>query len=469
MRFWQADAVVELLFVCALLALAALARRVVPGLGKLSIPDAMVAGLVGLLLGPSALDLLPIDTDHLEVVVYHGLALVFIALCLRSPMKTKAKGRESALRGLTFAIPVNAVAQGFIGLLLVYIWSLSAGPVHPGYGFMLPLAFSQGPGQALSIGTAWEASGMEHGGQVGLAMAAVGFVWSVVVGVPLVHLGRKMGWTTDPSTYAPKGPEADERLTAASLAGPGALDPLTRHVAFIGVIYLLTFGTLSAITSRLGNPETAAMVWGFHFLVAMVFALGARRLIVALQPEGRPPNLHDATLSRIGGLVVDITTCGAIAAVRPDVLGLAIAPILVISTIGGLATFFWVLWYCRRSFVEVPFEYALVIFGSATGTLPTGLALLRVQDPDLRTPASGTYVLGSAAALPLAIPLLLFVLPMPIAGFPESFPDALLLTLGVLVVYLGALFAGWTFLGPLKWTRPLWHPWPARQTPAAKE
>ena len=52
---------------------------------------------------------------------------------------------------------------------------------------------------------------------------------------------------------------------------------------------------------------------------------------------------------------------------------------------------------------------ALVLFGAATGTLATGLALVRLEDPELEGPVATGAVLGAAASMPLSIPLLLLL------------------------------------------------------------
>ena len=102
-----------------------------------------------------------------------------------------------------------------------------------------------------------------------------------------------------------------------------------------------------------------------------------------------------------------------------------------------------------------------MLFGSSTGTVPTGLALLRTVDPELRSPAPRTTVLGASMALILAAPLLLVVIKMPIAGWPESYPSAVYTTLGVLLAYQVAILVGWRWLAPLRLGKQPWALWPA--------
>src|SRR5690606_26380524 len=135
-----------------LIALASALRRSLPPLRKLGIPDALVAGALGLILGPSVLGVLHFDPDHLESLVYHGLALIFITVSLQSAPKA---GRAGTAKSIAFSIPVTIAMQAAFGLLLVLAWNFFSAPaaagdgLHPGVGLMLPLGFSQGPGVAL--------------------------------------------------------------------------------------------------------------------------------------------------------------------------------------------------------------------------------------------------------------------------------------------------------------------------------
>ena len=208
MRFWELPAVPTVLILAVLLLGASALRRSVPFLRKLGIPDSMVAGFAGLVLGSSALELLPLDVETLELIVYHGLAVIFIAVGLQEPVKTKGGG---GARSVAFALPVFAALQGLVGISLALALS-----VHPGFGSLLPLGFQQGPGQALSLGEAWEPTGLVDGGQVGLIIAAAGFAWAVFIGVPLVAIGRRLGWTSPP----PTGEEEGDDLERAALAEP---------------------------------------------------------------------------------------------------------------------------------------------------------------------------------------------------------------------------------------------------------
>lgn len=457
MRFWDSPAISTVLIVAALLLAASLLRTSIPPLRRLGIPDSMVAGFAGLVLGTWAtglltadgsevhplIGLLALDVGTLELIVYQGLAVIFIAVGLQEPVKTKG---GSGARSVAFALPMFAAIQGIVGLSIAAALAL-----HPGFGSLLPLGFQQGPGQALSLGEAWEPTGLVDGGQVGLIIAAAGFAWAVFVGVPLVAIGRKMGWTSkthgDTST--------DQAAEPHATSEPGGLEPLTQQAAIVAMVLLATWGVVSFASGVL--PEKMGpMAYGFHFIVGLGLAMLTRTVLKKLGKQQAV--LNDRLLGRIGGSAVDAVTCCALAAVQVSVLADNLLPIALITGVGGLVTVAGLLWLAKRAWRDAPFEHAMVVFGALTGTLPTGLALLRMVDPDLRGPAASSAVVGSAAAAPLIAPLVIAVLPMPIGAWPET--GGTFIAIGICAAYVVVLAVAWRFFGGLRFLRPLPSLWP---------
>jgi ESS family glutamate:Na+ symporter len=477
MEFWIGGYVQDLLIIISLIAVAAGLRRAIPPLQTLGMPDALIAGLLGVVFGPAVLDLLPFSAAHLEVVVYHALALVFIAVGLQAPPPGK---RSGTARSIAFAIPAIATLQAMVGLGCVLVWNaVQGGPeLHTGFGVMLPLGFNQGPGPAMTFGAAWEdKAGMSDGAQIGLIMAALGYVWCCVVGVGFVAWGRHRGWdrsTGVGETAAVMGSmpalaaelaEADtdtsQPRAPARRAKHGGLEPLTAQLVAIALVYLATWMFLELVTPVL-PAQHQPTVWGFHFLIATGFAL-ALRPVAARLPGGNP--LDNDLLARTSSTIVDVATCAALAAVSVSVLGQYLAPVLLISTVGGLATLLACVWMARRAFPTRPFEHGVVAYGSLTGTATTGLALLRMLDPQLVGPAARNYVLAVPLSALLALPLLI-VIQIPVGKFPADYPGAALMVLGMLFAYAVILVLAWRFLAPLRFGKTPWKLWPTDEPPA---
>ena len=444
MAFWTVPGVAEIVLVCILLLVARILRAVVSRGGAAPFPDSLLAGVLGLVVGPSLLGWVPFDPEGLEPIVYHGLAITFICFGLQPAQASDGASRGASVRGLTFALPITNFLQGILGLLFVLGWSAAMDPLHPGFGWLVTLGFAQGPGQALSIGHAFEDAGLANGGQLGLAAAGLGFAWAVVVGVPLIALGRRWGLLSKPV----------ER--SAVTTGGLPVGDLTLHVATIGTVYAATWLALTAMTSPL-PPESpfAGTLWGFHFIVGLGLALAVRVGLGAVQ---RVPSLEPQALSRIAGLAVDITTTGALCALQLDRLADGWLPLLVLTGVGGAFTLWFSLWHASRLHRKAPFEHAVVFFGTMTGTLPAGLALLRTLDPELQSPAARNQVVATALALPLGAPLMV-VIPWPVVGWPETFPSATWQTIGAVAAWTALLWGLWMTVGGFRIGRRWLAPW----------
>lgn len=428
MHFWPPP-ILSLLSLLAAVGLFAALWRLVPALSASGLPSAVPAGLTLLALGPTGAGLLDFDPTTYELLVYHGLAVVFIAYTLLPDEGVRTT--DTVITAL--AVPAITVLQGMVGLLLVLLVSAAGPAVHPGYGQALPMAFSQGPGQAIAMGTSWEALGMKDGGQIALTMAALGYVWCFAVGLPLLSVARR--WMPAPAASTPP-PTA-----------PASTDGLAAQLGLVALIYLFAWFAADALHDLATHhqPKVAALVWGFHFLLALLAALLTRAGLGLL---GARDLLDPTELRRIGGATVDVITAAAFAALQLTVVWEHAALIGLITTVGGLVTALACAALARWAYREDPVGHGLAMFGTLTGTLPTGLALLRAHDPSLRSPAAQGMVLGTAGAMVPGVPVLLLLVPMPIVGWPESFPAAVWQTLGLEAAY----FAGLLVLG-LLWLR----------------
>jgi glutamate:Na+ symporter, ESS family len=443
-----------------LLAIAALLRRSVPAWGRLAVPDGITAGALALVCGPDLLAIAPLDRSALEPGVYHGFALVFIAIGLQTPLRSDPaaghRARGSA-RSLSFAFIALAVLQSLVTFGVLATWAGTTGTQHhPGLGFMVTLGFAQGPGQALSFGSAWERAGMADGAQLGLAFAAIGFAWCCALGVPLVAIARRRGWI-DPLP-PPTVSHVPHEHVNVDVPTTSAMEPLTVQLVVIACVYATTFGVLLLLSRALPQDGSmGATMWGFHFLFGSAIAIVLRRSSDRMRV---PLPLDDGLLGRIAVVAVDFTTAAALGAIELHTLGRYIVPILVLSTIGGVLTLWIALWLARRAFPEAPFSHALLLYGTCTGTIPTGLALLRMVDPELRGPVARSTVIAATTSVPLGMPLFLGVIPLAVAQWSIGWWPAVLVPLGALLIYTVVLAVLWRRIAWLRWLRPLRSLWP---------
>ena len=84
-------------------------------------------------------------------------------------------------------------------------------------------------------------------------------------------------------------------------------------------------------------------------------------------------------------------------------------PLVVVGIVGGVITTVTCLWMTSRLFDGDQFGRAILMYGNMTGTLSTGLALLRVIDPEFKTPVATDYMFSNGITFALAIPMLLLI------------------------------------------------------------
>ena len=400
------------------LLIATLIRARVRFFQRFLIPNSLTAGFILLIFYNYGARHLGISAEYLGDLIYHLLSLSFIAMGLRN---TPGRGAGKRVFSTGLMIMASFSFQALLGIGLTFLFiALFIPGMSPSFGLFIPLGFEMGPGQAYSIGIGWEQMGFAGAGTIGLTFAALGFLWACFGGVFLINLGIHKGWL---------GPKYRDMLSAARVRSgvygqaertpvgsrltteTEAIDTLSFNLGTVLIVYLLTFLLLKALTYLLSfagteGRELAVNLWGISFIFAALLALGTKQLFRALKVDHV---LDTGSLTRIAGSSVDILVAAAIGAISIVIVVRYLFPILVMALLAGLLTVGYVFWFSSRLFDEHRFQRAMVIYGGSTGTMPTGLALLRILDPEFETPAAVDYMYGSGVAFVLVIPYILAI------------------------------------------------------------
>ena len=114
-------------------------------------------------------------------------------------------------------------------------------------------------------------------------------------------------------------------------------------------------------------------------------------------------------LSRLSGLAFDLMIAAGIASINISDLSGNWLPFLLMAVLGGVVTFLYLRWACKKLYPGYEYEGFLSMYGMLTGTISSGVLLLREIDPDFKTPASNNLILGSSFGIAFGFPLLLLV------------------------------------------------------------
>ncbi len=425
---------IDLGIVSLALLTATLIRALVPFFQKYLIPNSVTAGFLLLPFYNFLAPLAGLNTEGLGNLVFHLLNLSFISMSLR---KTPRKASGKSVFSMAIAILSQYSIQSLLGIGITFLFIATIIPdLFPGFGLLITLGFALGPGQAFAIGKGWEEYGFIGGGTVGLTFAALGFLLACFAGILIINRARKKNWI-DNTDNEIKNNERSHTEDSGTEAGFGAIDPMAYNLAVVLGIYLITFLFLKLLTFLLSfagsmGADLATNLWGITFIFASMIAVAAKRLFSALRIDF---SIDNRRLNRIAGTSVDIMVAASIGAISLVIIGRYWLPIMVMGILGGAVTAVSLLWLSSRLFRDHVFYRTILIFGALTGTLPTGLALLRVIDPEFETPAASDYMYAVGIVFFFAIPFI-FSMNFPAYGYSSGNPIYYWITVCVYISYL---------------------------------
>jgi ESS family glutamate:Na+ symporter len=180
---------------------------------------------------------------------------------------------------------------------------------------------------------------------------------------------------------------------ATGTLSPDVLDPFTWHLAI--VLLAVTAGWLMLAGLRALHPALG----GFPlFPLAMI---GGMLIQVAAERTGLHEYFDRATFQRITGVALDLLVVAAVAALPLDLFLQSVVPFALLM-LAGIA---WVVgsfvWLAPRMLGAHWFEQGIVVFGTQSGVAAVGLMLLRIVDPETRTPAAQAFAARSMVTSPL--------------------------------------------------------------------
>lgn len=400
------------------------------------LPTAVLGGF--LLLFAKLVGLVKLDSAFFEFITYHCIAIGFIAMSLRVPEKKSTKQDKVGLK--SGAIIVGSyMIQVITGLAISLGLAYTIKPdMFKAAGVLLAMGYGQGPGQANNIGASYESMGFAGGRAFGLAIAAAGYISACVVGVAYMSWLSKKGKLKRAEYEEVSGSvTVDMFQDENEIPIAESLDRFSVQVAFVLVVYGATFlltrgvtGLLDTYVPALGNMLNS-MLWGFNFMIGSGLAIGFRSILKGLRAT-RIVNRqyqNNYLLSRISGVAFDIMIVAGIGSIEVEDLSGLWLPFALMSVAGAVVTLIHLKYVCKKVYGDYYYEGLLSMYGMMTGTISSGVLLLRELDPQLKTPAANNLVIGSSFAILLAAPLLVLV-----SLAPKS-AEMTFMVLAIVIVY----------------------------------
>lgn len=401
-------------------------RAKIPFLQNMLVPSSVIAGILGIIF----MNTMPgmgidvgTDAEMFTSIVNHLFTVSFISISLTSTPKEKGNTAKNTVKG--------AVGLGLVWCLLYaltpvagYIVILLIGKsvdMHEIYGMLVQFAFCQGPGQSAAYGAIFEQYGWTNAAMVAITFSAVGFIAAFLIGIPLAKLGIKKGLAKHCGKIDEvilkgylKKEEQKEQMVKDTTCNSN-IETLAFHFALIGVCYILAVGIskiLALIPGFVGTSMSSMMFMNGMFAAYIVKWLMKKLKIDFL--------LENVLQSKITGWTADYLVVCAFMAVSVSIIGQWLVPIIVVSIIIVAVTFFVCICFGPRFGGENDFERTLGLYGTCTGTVPSGVALVRIVDPGFHTSVS--VELGACNIVMMAsTPVYIIILGLA-SGSMESLP-----------------------------------------------
>ncbi len=437
------NSIVQIVIISSTLLIANCLRRKVKAIRGMMLPTAVLGGFILLIV--KLLGIVKIDSAFFEFITYHCIAIGFIAMSLRVPEKVAGDKKDRV------GLKSGAIIVGSYMIQVIFGLAISIGLAYTikpdmfkAAGVLLAMGYGQGPGQANNIGASYESMGFAGGRAFGLAIAAAGYISACVVGVAyMTWLSRKGKLERKEYEEVSGSVTIDTFQDENEIPIAESLDRFSVQVAFVLVVYGATFlltkgitGLLDTYIPALGNMLNS-MLWGFNFMIGSGLAIAFRSILKALRASKivNRQYQNNYLLSRISGVAFDIMIIAGIGSIEIEDLSGLWLPFILMSIAGAVVTLFHLQYVCKKVYKGYYYEGMLSMYGMMTGTISSGVLLLRELDPQLKTPAANNLVIGSSFAILLAAPLLVLV---------SLAPKSTMMTfmvLGIVVVYYFVLLA----------------------------
>lgn len=388
----------SLVVLAVILVIARFIKRGSGILQKFFIPSSLVAGTIGLLLGPQIFETIPAAvTDEWAKFPKYLINVVFAGLFLGKVIPDRRKIWKLAGPMIAFG---NTLAWGqyVLGALLTMFVLVPLFNASPLSAALIEVSFEGGHGTAAGLAPTFEQLGWAEGSDIALTIATISIICAILIGVFLVN------WHSRHSGNSKvKAASLDRRQKQMIRSGYNLLrlgeklstNPkaiiinLFAFAISIGIGWLLWQGLIISEEFLL---DGVTHIRFFKYLPMFPLAMiGGLILQMMLRKIGKQTLIQRRTAEIICAIALDILIASAIATISLSVLGDKLPIILVLSVAGVAWIVFGFLVLAPIMFRTYWFEKGLTNMGQSMGMTATGLLLQRLVDPSNKSKARESF------------------------------------------------------------------------------
>ena len=390
-------AVNELTILFLFLLLGVILRNTIKPLRDLYLPSGLIGGAAALVMGPQVLGVIEIPAN------WKSMASPMINIVLTTTLfgivmsKTKMKSYACAISTNLTSYFSQLMVGIAVGIALQKIWT---GLPEP-WGVMTVFTYWGGHGAATSSGALFEELGVEGMLNVGLILATLGLVVAMLSGMVWVNVGVRLGWAPALKIGKKDGdakrndylPEEEQKSLGKARVASDSINGLALQLCFVFLSMWLGARIFAGI---------ALVVPAAKNVPSLLYGIVGAIIIWAVMQKTKLDKYADKTaVDNIGGVALEVCICSATATLDLGFFASNLAPILIHMAVVIALMSFVCMVLMRRWFGKDWFPLALMFYGAGTGSTPSGLALARCVDPDVKTDSWEAFGVAQGCFVPL--------------------------------------------------------------------
>ncbi|GFZ95087.1 sodium/glutamate symporter [Nesterenkonia alkaliphila] len=369
-------------------------RLLIPGLRKFFIPAALIGGLLGLSLGPHALDVVPGDmTSTWGALAGLLIAIVFAPMLLGQELPGVKQAAKEAGPHIFYSYFSSFAIIAVPALMTFFIFQPFFN-TNALFSTIFEVSWPGGHGTAAGMEEAYQDLGWQDGSSLGLGAATFGLVFGIIAGMIMLNIAARRGHLVN---YTGTAVLTDSDILKDSAATQesrsrlrkASLDNLAFHFSLIGAAIIIGYVLKHFVDMVITGVPL--------FPLAMI---GGLIVHLAIRPTPMYKLVDKSTLNSIAGIALDFLVVAAVASISiPVVLEnwVALLATMIVVALLSIGIFYII---GPRIFREHWVENSIVNFGAMTGVVSVGLLLLRAADPQMKTNAYRGFALRAPFTSP---------------------------------------------------------------------
>ena len=339
MEVMMQEVLTDIGLISILLLVAFFLRRKLVFLQRLYIPVAVIAGALGLLLGPNVLGKFsPVCIPFSEGSAGYAMVLlvvVFTTLCVGAKFDSVGEVVKYSFQSLCLGSTL-LIGQGLLGFGVVKLLQAMGSPLLDGFALLPSTGFYGGHGLGAMVAAAWETIGYWDTTEVmsiATTFATIGLLYGIIGGIIFINIGARKGYLKNATSMDKLSPEEltgyipkEKRQNIISGASvPSVFEPLTLQLAFVMIIFVLAIGMTNFCANFpiLNKLNSIACVALMSALCAFLF-----RKIPALDDLVDPQGMR-----HISSTAMELLIVASIANTNLSVVAAYLKEILIASVI----------------------------------------------------------------------------------------------------------------------------------------